>query len=185
MPISNERVPNKPLSGPELVQIIEKDVHDILSRDGMFNINIAFRRVSYEVRVTMHLDNPIYPEHVSTTLSRPAGKNVVEVKPELGALEPHPLADNERGKPELSEDETIFSQERHREIASPNMARVEHGIPLKIDKRNMDTGVMETKEQKFIGDIPDPLSVGNLTRDLDTASSERVKLNRPVKGGRH
>src|SRR2546429_7494529 len=118
MPISNERVPNRPLSGLELAKIIQKDVQDILSRDGMFTNNIAFARVSYEVRVSLHLDNPVYPEHISTTLSRPASKQQVEAQPELAAIETSPLKDP------LSVEELIASEERHREIQSPNMARV-------------------------------------------------------------
>lgn len=184
MPASHERVPNRPLAGNELVQIIEKDVHDILARDGMFTQNIAFGRASYEVRISMHLDNPIYPQHVATIQSRPAAVNVISLKPEMAALETFPLADNEGNKPELTEDETMFSTERHREIASPNAARVEHGMPLKIEKRNLDTGVTELKDQKFVGDLPDPLSVGNLTRDTEASVDERVRLNKARKGGR-
>ncbi len=184
MPASHERVPNRPLSGLEAAQIIEKDVHNILSRDGMFSSNIAYGRLSYEVRVTVHMDNPMYPEHVATVLSRPAGVNVIPTNPQLAALENVPLADGENGKPPLTDSETMFSQEIHREIASPNMARVEGGMPIKIEKRNPDTGMIELKDQKFTGDMPDPLSVGNLTRESETSEDQRNKMNRPRKGGK-
>lgn len=167
MPASHERIPNRSLSGTELVQIIERDVHNILTRDGMFTNNIAFARVSYEVRVSVHLDNPIYPEHIAIVLSRPQSKQEIEKDPQLAAIEPSPLVEP------LTEQETVFSEEMHREIASPNMARIEHEIPLIIEKRNLDTNMIERKEQKFVGDIPDPATVGNITSDKSTGDDQR------------
>lgn len=185
MPASHERVPNRPLSGLELAQIIEKDVKNILQRDGMLSNNVAFSRVSFEVRVSIHMDNPIYPEHVITVHSRPPAVNVLPIHPELAALESAPLSDGEGEGPELSEDETVFSVETHRQVASPNMARVENGMPIKIEKRNMDTGQVELKDQKFTGDMPDPLSVGNLTQSVDTSEDQRAKWNKPKKERHH
>lgn len=176
MPASHERVPNRPLSGPELVKIVEKDVHDLLSKDGMFSRNIAFSRVSYEVRVSLHLDNPVYPEHVAEVLSRTPSKQAVAKGD--GSVEVSPLAGS------TTDEEIVFSQERHREIASPNMARVEADLPLMVEYKNLDTGQIEQREQKFKGESPDPLSVKNLTKDTDTTEAQRTKWKKPRKAGK-
>lgn len=175
MPASHEKIPNRPLAGNELVQIIERDVHDILTRDGMFTQNIAFGRVSYEIRVSLHLDNPLYPQHVSTVMSRPASKQQIAADPALAAVEYGPLVDP------LTEDETVFAQERHREIQSPNAARVENGMPLILEKKNLDTGAVEQVQQMYKGDMPDPLSVGNLIRDDGVSDDQRQKWDKPKK----
>lgn len=178
MPASNEGIRQKSLSGPELVKIIERDVHEMLTRDGMFNINIAFPRVSYEVRVTMHMDNPLYPTHVNSAFSRPASKQEVEKEPSLAAIETLPLQEP------LTDEETVFAEERHREIASPNMARVEHELPLTVEKRNHDSGHFETKEITFKGDLPDPATVGNIVSDSSPIENARAVLGLPPKKSR-
>lgn len=172
MPASNERVPNKALSGTELKQIILNQITATLDRDGMLSNNIAFGRVSFEVRVSMHLDNPMYPLHTIEVLSVPASKQQIVAKPELAAIELGPLVEP------LSEDERMPSTELATQIASPNMARVSNGMPLQIQKRNLNTGQMETVEQKFVGDMPDPEEVGNITVQRDTAKEQRDKWKR-------
>lgn len=178
MPASNERIPNKGLAGPELLQIIEKDVHDVLTRDGMFSQNLAFGRVSYEVRVSLHLDNPLYPLHVSEVHSRPASIQQVAANAALEAIEFAPL------KEPLTEDETVVSNERQRQIASPNMARVEHDLPMTIAKHNLDTGHIENKVIKYVGDTPDPADVGNVIADKETSEDQRSKWKKPRKARR-
>jgi hypothetical protein len=173
MPASHERIPNRLLSGVELRTIILKDVQDILEKDGMFTNNIAFGRVAYEVRVSVHMDNPYYPEHVSTTLSRRASDQQIESNPGIDAIELGPLIEP------LSDNDAVFSEERQRQIASPNLARAEHDLPIQIQKRNMQTGIVETHEQKFKGEFPDPAEVGNVVSDKTTIEDQRQKWNRP------
>ena len=178
MPASSERVPNSPLSGHELVEIIKKDVADILGRDGLFTSNIAFPRVSYEVRVSVHMDNPMCPKHETVIQSRIASKQQVAANPELASIETPPLAEP------LTESETVFSEETTRQVASPNMARIEAGLPIQIDKRNPDTGFMERKDIKYTGDVPEPSSVGNVSETNPTSEDQRQKWNRPRKGNK-
>lgn len=177
MPASHERVANRPLSGTELKKIILKDVEAILDKDGMLSNNLAYGRIAYEVRVSMHLDNAAYPEHISTIYSRPRSKSEVEKEPELAAIELGPLVEP------LTEDETVASTEVQRQIASPNMARVENGLPLQIEKRDLDTGTVKIVEQKFKGDIPDPAEVGNVVTASLTSEDQRAKWNKP-RGGK-
>ena len=178
MPASHERVPNKSLSGTELKQIILNDVKNMLDRDGMFGNNLAFARVAYEVRVSMHLDNPSYPEHVSTTVSRPHSKQQIEKQPELAAIEIGPLVEP------VTDEEAITSEERQRQINSPNMARIENDMPLTISKRDMDTGRPIEVQQKFTGDMPDPAEVGNVSADSNKSEEQRDKWGRPKKVGK-
>lgn len=126
MPTSKELVANKPLAGPDLAKIIQSDVAQLLQRDGMFSPHVAYGRVSYEVRVTMHMDNPSYPTHVTTMRSEKRSDNQVAAEPELAAIEPDlPLK-------EPSLEEYVASVERQRRIDSPNLARIEHQLPVTV-----------------------------------------------------
>lgn len=168
MPASHERVPNKPLSGTELMKIMENDVANTLRRDGMFSQNLAYGRVSYEIRISMHLDNYMYPEHVSVTLSKKASKQQIEANPELEALLAPPIEDE-------TEQAIIVSQEVQAQILSPNVARIENDLPLTIAKRDMDTGHMIEVKQTYKGDMPDPSEVGNLKKVVDTSADQTKK----------
>jgi len=55
------------LRGDQLAKIMLADLHEVLSRDGMFSGFVTYRRPSYELRVTVHLDNPVHvdPQPVS------------------------------------------------------------------------------------------------------------------------
>lgn len=178
MPASHEQIPNKPLSGSELVEIIEKLVHKTLTKDGMFSQNIAFRRVSAEVRVSLHMDNPVYPEHVATALTQRASIQEIEANPQLAALEAPPL------KLPLSGEETVFSEETHIEIASPNMARISNDMPIIQERRNLDTNQIDRKEVRYTGDLPDPATVGNTSTTTGTSVDQRQKWDRLKRVGK-
>lgn len=167
MPASNERVPNRPLSGIELRTIIQKDVAKILERDGMFTGNIAYNRVAYEVRVSLHAEIAGMPEYLSTTLSRPASKQEIEADPALSAIE-------EGGKAlvNASDESVVSSTETTREIKSPNASRVEHDMPLPLGKLNAE-GREETIT--YEGDKPDPASVGNRSETKDTSEGQEIR----------
>ena len=175
MPASNERIPNKPLSGSELKEIILKDVDFVLTRDGMLSHNIAFGRVSYEVRVSIHMDNPLYPEHISVILSRAASKQQVEANPSLSSIEPTPPLKN------TSDVDVVFSEEIHREISSPNMARIEASMPVFKLNKNLDTGVVEEIPIKYSGDTVNPGEVGNKKVETRTVEDQSRKWGKSKK----
>lgn len=177
MPATYERIPNRNLSGPELAAIIIKDVQDIISRDGMFNLNISYGRVSYEVRISLHMDNPIYPQHITTVLSKGPSVQEAAASPQLTALEPPPL------KAPLTEGEAVSSTEKHRVIMSPNMSRIENDMPLIQSVRDPQLGPVD-KEVKYTGDKPDPASVGNATTEKDTTEQQRATWGLPKKGAK-
>lgn len=140
MPTSKELVAQRPLAGAELAKIVTADVAHILSESGMFAGHIAYGRVAYEVRVILHLDNPAYPTVTETIHSKPFPKDVTEGesgKPELAAIEKLPLR-------EPSEDAYLAADELHRDIVSPNAARVEHGLPITVIRRDQNS---ETREE--------------------------------------
>lgn len=169
MPASNERIKNRPLSGSELAKIIHNNVGDILARDGMFTSRLAYGRVSYEVRVTLHLDNPAYPEHVSRTLSRGPSDQQGEANPALLSIEAGmPLKDP-------SPDAVVVSTEVTATIQSPNVARIEHEMPLISQALNAN-GVREDVEIKYTGDKPDPIAAGNVAKIADVSEDQAAKM---------
>ena len=166
MPATYERAPNKALTGEELKEIVLKDVKRILDRDGLFTNNIAFERTAYEVRVSIHMDNPMYPVHVNTTHSVPIDKVSISKEPQLAAIGTAPL-----GKP--SEEAVVFSEEISRQIQSPNASRVEHDMEVPIPAKDIDTGRVTEKMVKFTGDKPDPASVGNTFVERSTVTDQK------------
>jgi hypothetical protein len=142
----SRQVPDKPLSGHELKTVIKRDVDNILDQDGMLANHIAFKRVSYEVIIKLHLDNPFYPEHASVITSHPATAQEITKSPDSGleAVEAFPLKN--------PTDDTIKKgTKRTRTIVSNNLARVEHEIPALVQVRTSD-GSIENKEIKYTMD---------------------------------
>lgn len=166
MPAAGEKILNKSLSGKELKDIVLKDVDRVLTRDGLFSDNIAYARVAYEVRVTVHMDNPILPKHENTIASRNPARN--ETDPHKLALEESPLTEP------TTDDSIIFSAETERKIASPNVARQEAGLPLKAQVRDMTSGLAKEVDVKYTGDMPDPASVGNTSNTKVTVDEQKA-----------
>jgi hypothetical protein len=127
-------------------------------------------RAAFEVRVTLHLDNPMYPQHVTTVLSKEPSKQQIAAGAPDASVEAGPLAEP------VSEEEVTVAEERHRTILSANMARIENDLPVPMDKKNMDTGVTETVFRKYLGDMPDPAEVGNVTTDTNKSTEEQLKV---------
>ncbi len=147
MPPAGERVNPVPLSGSELKRIILKDVEDVMSRDCVLSGVSAFGRVSYEVTLKLHFQNLSFPESSMKVVSR------VPTEQEVAA---DTARANVEGEPPLEEKgdsmpaETV-AVERHREIDNPTQARVEHGLPVPIVKRNSE-GKTEEATAKFPAD---------------------------------
>ena len=134
MPTSKELVANRPLRGDELSKIVLADVSDVLNRDCMFTSRVAYGRVAYEVRITLHMDNPTFPQSTTILGSKPRSDNEVERQPELGAIQGRPPL------PQPSAESYASVVERHRDIDSPNATRIEHGLPISVVRTGHDTG---------------------------------------------
>lgn len=161
MPTSKELVANRPLTGQELSKIILADLAFILARDTMLSAHVAYGRVSYDLRVTLHMDNPAYPEHTTRTVSIRKSDNELVADPSLSAIE---------GAPPLtspSKDSVLHSTERHRSIESPNLARLEHGLPVTIIA-NDSAG--HAVERKVVYPAEAAEGVGTPPSDMDVTS---------------
>jgi hypothetical protein len=128
MPLSTEVVSNKPLTGPELVTIIEHDLRGLLEKDGMFNSHIAYGKVGYRIVVELALANPTYPKHT-----------VVGGQPV--ALDP-------------TDDVTKVELSRERVVKSPNVARIANNLPVKIQTRQ--EGKVVEKDLNYVGEVDLP-----------------------------
>jgi len=129
---SKELVSNKPLAGPELARIIMDDVARMCSESGFLAGQTAYSRVAYDLRLTLHLDLPQMPTATEGVRSRTQAKDKVTESPQLGALEPTmPLV-------QPSPDAILSATQLSREIASPNLARVEHSLPIAVEVLGQD-----------------------------------------------
>lgn len=178
MPARSELVSNRPLRGDELAKIIEADVHDVLSRDCMMTSRVAYGRISYELRVVLHMDNPAFPQSETIIRAKRPSDNLLDLQPELAAIEgAPPLA-----KP-LTEDAYVSATQRNRAIDSPNVARIEHGLPISVVRQGRDTGgnaisveegVLYPKET--VEDVIVPPVDHDLTRGVKAAFSSGDNL---------
>jgi hypothetical protein len=171
MPTSRELVPNKPLSGEELATIIKADLASVLAQDCMLTPRVAYGRVSYEIRVTLHMDNPMMPSSVAVVQSKLAASDAVEARPELAALNPPPPL------PDASDDATVYSTERHRDIVSPNVARIEHGMPISVIRPGRDTGGNPISVEEGVIYPPDVVAdVSVPPRDIDLTRMAKAEF---------
>ena len=164
MPLSKERLANKPLSGPELIEVVVADLREVLKRDPMFASYAGYRRVGYNIRITLHLANITYPKHEVKVDPRP--------HPEQVHIEgPGPLV-------EPPADLVVVDLERARKVESPNAARIVNGLPLKVSV--VAGGRLEEKTLTYEpGIVPD----GAVPEPVDTdRSTETTRLERARAG---
>jgi hypothetical protein len=132
LPTQKELVSNKPLSGPELAEIIKSDVARMLEGSGFTAGQTAYSRVGYELRLTLHLGLFGMSTSEDAARSRTQAADVVQANSALAALEPFPLADPDPVRTVLE------STQMARDIESPNLARVEHSLPVTVDVKGQD-----------------------------------------------
>lgn len=135
MPTGKDVVPNRPLAGHELKQIMQKDFDSMLNGDGMFSAHMGFRRVAYEISIKLHLDNPMHPEHKNKRVSKDPAKNEVPPKSDIKA---YPLQDP-------NDDTVATGVTRTRQIESPNAARIEFELPVETQHMDRQTGEIKSK----------------------------------------
>lgn len=169
-PTQRELVSNKALAGTELAQIILSDVARMLSDNGLLAGQIAYSRIAFELRLTLHLGLPSLPVSVDSVLSRPVAADIVAAAPELAALEPGPtLADPPA-------DAIFASTELTRDIDSPNLARIEHSLPIEVTTMGQDGHQTERLVQYRPSDIgrkDDEFPLPDLT---DVTEAQRKEL---------
>ena len=165
MPTAAEVVPNRSLTGTELKAILLRDFTAMLDTDGYLSSQIAYSRVSYDLRVRLHLDNPFAGDHGEVTISA-TSKESPRDTPLEGVTQPAPPLK------EPSDKAVTSSRTRTRRIDSPNAARVEHGLPVQVSVRGQD-GHLTDKAVKY---PPDSAPVDpSLVTDTDDSVQQAAE----------
>ena len=128
-----DTIPNKPLSGIELRQIIEADVDRILGMDAFMNEYTSYGRVSYVVAVKLLLDNPSFPEHTISVKAKGNKEKTVATSPVS----------------EVSDTVIKAGRQRTRTINNPNLERLKHGLPITKDFIDPSDGKQKTQNLNY------------------------------------
>lgn len=155
--MAQDTQPNRPLSGSELRQIMVKDVDSILQQDGMLASHVAYKDVSYEVTVKVRVSNPMQPVWINTTTSKDSTLQQIAADESMAAVNAFPH------KSEDAEETFDIGVSKIREIISPNVSRVENGLPVTISHRTPDG---EMKEHPVTYEVDDV--------EMDDAYRDRV-----------
>jgi hypothetical protein len=151
---SKELVVNKGLSGEETKQLIRRDFERLLSNEGLLSPHVAYGRIAWDVRLRLHMQNPLLPESESHVKSQRAGRNIIADEPGLAAVEPLPLTP-------APDSATISASEISHEVSSPNLERVHAGLPVPVNvKQNDGTTTQEqvTYPKPDTSEFPPPLT---------------------------
>lgn len=127
MQLSTEKIYNKMLIGPEVVEIMCKEFRAMLERDCMMGKQIAYKKVTATLTATFNFGYPHPPGH----------KIVSRLKPEQVEDGQEPVMMGELAKlPGVPEDEqAVVALERDVKIDNPNLARVQHDMPIVVQER--------------------------------------------------
>lgn len=140
MTTNRELVPNRPLAGTELAKIILKDTQRMLAEDGLLSGHIAYGRVSYDITLRLHMDNPAFPESSAKAISQRRTTQELIDAPQESAVEPPPLA-------QPSPEAVIIGHQTVRRIISPNQTRIEHGLPVTVQRKQQDGSIVDEQIQ--------------------------------------
>ncbi len=130
--MQSDNIPNKNLTGPEVLKCAVADFEAMLKRDCTFNPGIAYRRCANTLTATIDLGYPQQPvkgqvrTQQSETVERPV------------PLTPAP-PDAER---------VVLGLERDVVLDNPNLARVHHDLPIVTQER------MQPRPMNYDGALP-------------------------------
>ena len=155
MSLKSDKLPNKALSGSELKEIITQHMRGVMDADWAFGHSVAYRRAAFTVTITCHLGQPI-GEHVVRSRARADG--VVEGEA--------PLAD--------PEDAEVVAVERSMTLDNPNLARIHHDLPVRVQESRPPVASMEPS---LPGEPPQ--SVTNAFPDVITHELRYDKTDAP------
>ena len=182
MPLTTDKIPNKALNGREVLEIAVQEFRAMLERDCMFLKTVAYRRVGITFTAVFDFGNP-HPVHEVRSRVKAAG--VVEGE---APLTPEP------------EEGELRALERKVELENPNLERVHHDLPIKVQgpprpaqvivpdntipgeppAEILQVPVVETKELRYDKtQYPEPKAAV----DTDVSEREAKRLGRPVKKG--
>lgn len=154
MPLNQETIPNKPLNGIEIRDLMMRDLEKMLANDCMVSDNLAYGRISWKLRYSLNFDNPVLQNSEISYATRPHAHNDPN---KIDQLEAFPL--------EKPSTEAVFSSsEAERNVESPNAERLRAGIPVEvqtIDDEGKRVGKLVQYENS--PDNPDTLSIRDVT----------------------
>lgn len=127
MQLSTEKIYNKMLIGPEVVEILCQEFRAMLVRDCMFGKQIAYKKISATLTVSCNFGYPHPPKHVVVSRLKPE-----EVKEGEDSIIAGELAKLD-GVPE--DEQVVVALERDVKIDNPNLARVQHDMPIVVQER--------------------------------------------------
>jgi hypothetical protein len=127
MALKSEQLPNKPLNGEEIRKIAVQHFDEMLKRDCMFLRQQTYRRASFKLTAVFHLAEPV-------------GDHTVEVVPPADS----PLSREIPLAPAEGEQLALEAMERTYALANPNVQRVAHGLPIRMDERKPPEPVVPT-----------------------------------------
>lgn len=149
MPSAKEAVVNKPLSGPELRELLLADFERLLANDGMLAPHIAYARVRYQIILRKHVDNPF---------QGPGGdESFVVSQPAPPIADPTPDAE-------------VTGATLTREIDSPNAERLRSGMAIPIQRKQQD-GTTITEQVKYPPEMAEQIGDGDVRIEDTTAEA--------------
>lgn len=167
MPLSSERIPNKPLNGQELAQVIVDNVREVLARDCFFMKTVAYTRCAFSFTITVHGAGLLQPVEVKSQVRA------------VGAIEGEVPLEN------ADDDSQFAALQRDVAVESPNLTRIHHGMPITTTVRvppatveNPFPSFQERKIEYAPGDyppLPEPID-----KDVTEREAERLKMKTPA-----
>ncbi len=164
MPLSTEHVPNKPLSGTELIEILAKDMAKLLASSGHFSSYVAYGRVAYKITVEIDLGNVMLEKQVMQIRSR--ADDVTEAFPMIG------------------DDTATITATRERKVDSPNVARIANHLPIAAQYRDQDGKTKDRTLHYDPTDLPPqpaPIDSVRVVGNLPEAGPVAIKDKRILK----
>lgn len=150
MALSSERLPNKMLNGEEVLECIVSETRDMLKRDYAFLRTVAYRHVAFTVAVTVQFGQP-HPNRTIESRVKPSEDGIVTGAPPMlprrncvcgwNGLESATVEGEcpECGEKTTPDETSVVALEADVELDNPNLARVHHGLPVKVQQRETVT----------------------------------------------
>jgi len=112
--LGSERIPNEPLTGPDLKKFLLWRIEQAMNNQWVFNPGTSYPAVAFEAEIRLQFKNPnLQPLTI-------AAKNTAD----SGLESPLPLKD--------SEDTGIRAFKIEEQVTNPNVSRIHAGIPISI-----------------------------------------------------
>lgn len=139
MPLSNEAIPNSPLTGPELRDVVLLYLRRQMENDWVFNAGTSYPRVAFSVTVEFHFVNPHFSKHELHV--RAPIEGAIEGAPPLKEIGP-------------GDTQLVDAFRFDVSVENPNLTRVDAEMPIIITKGARPTpggilGGVEKREVRY------------------------------------